>query len=161
MIGYIIEGIIAVGIIGLLLIYISGLKEELSNTIKSNRKNEKDLLWWQNYADEISEKKADILTAHEERLKLLENRNKELERELDAKNDEILLLENQLSAYGINNPDDIFKPLRDGLVAIDLDRSPLKYVEANSIREATKDLDFPNSSEAINKFMTRQAKKED
>lgn len=158
MIGYIVEGIIAVGIIGLLLIYISGLKEELSNTIKLNRKNEKDLLWWQNYADEISEKKADILTTHEDRLKLLESRIKDLERELDAKNDEILLLERKLlEESGISEITvESTKPLSKEFGEVSTD-----ILEINKLREATKDLDFPNSSEIINRFMTRQAKKED
>lgn len=158
MIGYIVEGIIAVGIIGLLLIYISGLKEELSNTIKSNRKNEKDLLWWQNYADEISEKKADILTTHEDCLKLLESRIKDLERELDSKNDEILLLERKLlEESGISEITvESTKPLSKEFGEVSTD-----ILEINKLREATKNLDFPNSSEIINRFMTRQAKKED
>lgn len=139
--------------IGVCIAFIMGIKDDLKWGLRENERLEHDVDWWQDYCDKIVEEHKETLNEHEERLESLQSKIKDLEREIDAKNDEILLLERKLLEAS-------------GISVISVENTDI--LEANELREATKDLDFPPTdkvdtdiSDAINKFLNRQAKKED
>lgn len=139
--------------IGVCIAFIMGIKDDLKWGLRENERLEHDVDWWQDYCDKIVEEHKETLNEHEERLESLQSKIKDLEREVDAKNDEILLLERKLLEAS-------------GISVISVKNTDI--LEANELREATKDLDFPPTdkvdtdiSDAINKFLNRQSKKED
>ena len=158
--------------IGVCIAFIMGIKDDLKWGLRENERLEHDVDWWQDYCDKIVEEHKETLNEHEERLSKLQSKIKDLEREIDAKNDEILYLEKQILNYsGITV--ESAKPLPKEFREVSTD-----ILEANELREATKDLDFPPvgkieedptdfwptniiKSDAINKFLNRQSKKED
>ena len=97
---------------------------------------------------------------HENRLKELEKNSEMLLKELEAAQEKALIKESE-------NDKLIFEmSLKDGMSETDAMK---KIDEANAIRIATKDLDFPpvdkvedgDISDAVSKFLNRQAKKEE
>lgn len=146
--------VLAMGVVGG--VYILGLKDAINEKDSKIKKLESDLEWWQEYCNDITADKTTIINTHENRLK-------ELEREIDAKNDEILLLERKLLEKD-SKPVTLEEYCHE--LGWQVGQEMLK--EANELREATKDLDFPpvdkvedGISDTINKFNARQAKKED
>lgn len=148
--------------IGVCIAFIMYMKHDIKWGLRENERLEHDVDWWQDYCDTLVEQHKDVLNDHEELLKKLQSQIKNLEREIDAKNDEILYLEKEMLNYsGITV--ESAKPLPKEFREVSTD-----ILEANELREATKDLDFPPTdkvdtdiSDAINKFLNRQSKKED
>lgn len=139
--------------IGVCIAFIMYTKHDIKWRLRENERLERDVDWWQDYCDTLVDQHKDALNDHEELLKKFQNQIKVLEREIDAKNDEILLLERKLLEAS-------------GISVISVENTDI--LEANELREATKDLDFPPTdkvdtdfSDAINKFLNRQSKKED
>ncbi len=135
--------VLAMGIVGG--IYILGLKDAINEKDSKIKKLESDLEWWQEYCNDITADKTTIINTHENRLK-------ELEREIDAKNNEILLLERKLlEKEGV----EILTPIPEGTIYKKVELKPedidenvtdsvlSKVKNIIALREATKDLDFP------------------
>lgn len=149
-------------------VMILGFKDDISEKEKRIKKLEQDLDWWQEYADKIEDEKTDILKKHEERLNVLSERNKSLLEELDKAKLEII----EKDGTHVVLYEDIDKIPDDVIKYAEHDIIPMKnIVEANEIRTATKDLDFPPVekvndavdviSDAIKRFQERQNKKEE
>ena len=150
--------VLAMGIVGG--IYILGLKDAIKEKESQIYKLEHDLEWWQEYCDNITAEKTTIINTHENRLKELEKNSEMLLKELEAAQERALIKESE-------NDKLIFEmSLKDGMSETDAMK---KIDEANAIRIATKDLDFPpvdkveddDISDAVSKFLNRQAKKEE
>ena len=166
------------GAIGGTLAYILSLRNEIRHLRDRIKIRDYDYLNLNDMCSMMSQHYAKMMDDHEKALEELEEEKDNLRKQLEEAQEEII-------KYKVWTKDELMseetldiKPLPDGLVAIDLNGSPLKYVQANSIREATKDLDFPPvgkieedptdfwptniiKSDAINKFNARQAKKEE
>lgn len=159
--------------IGVCIAFIMGIKDDLKWGLRENERLEHDVDWWQDYCDKIVEEHKETLNGHEERLSKLQSKIKDLEREVDAKNDEILLLEKKILEKDS-------KPMTLEEYGYELGRQVGQEIlkEANELREATKDLDFPPTDkvdsisysnyygqrdmpDAFKKFFDRQSKKED
>lgn len=149
--------VLAMGIVGG--IYILGLKDAINEKESRIDKLEHDLEWWQEYCDNITAEKTTIINTHENRLKELEKNSEMLLKELEAAQERALDKESE-------NDKLIFEmSLKDGMSKTEAMK---KIDEANAIRIATRDLDFPpvdkvddDISDAVSKFLNRQAKKEE
>lgn len=150
--------VLAMGIVGG--IYILGLKDAIKEKESRIDKLEHDLEWWQEYCDDITAEKATIISMHENRLKELEEQSRGLLSDIEKAYDKVLKKENEYNKL-------LFElSLKDGM---DETEAMKKIDEANAIRIATKDLDFPpvdkveddDISDAVSKFLNRQAKKEE
>ena len=147
--------VLAMGIVGG--IYILGLKDAIKEKESRIDKLEHDLEWWQEYCDSITAEKTTIINTHENRLKELEEQSRGLLNDIEKAYDEVLKKENEYNKL-------LFElSLKDGM---DETEAMKKIDEANAIRIATKDLDFPpvdkvedDISDAVSKFLNRQAKK--
>lgn len=149
--------VLAMGIVGG--IYILGLKDAIKEKDSRIKKLESDLDWWEKYCDDIVAEKTTIINTHENRLKELEEQSRGLLSDIEKAYDEVLKKENEYNKL-------LFElSLKDGM---DETEAMKKIDEANDIRIATKDLDFPpvdkvddDISDAVSKFLNRQAKKEE
>lgn len=150
--------VLAMGIVGG--IYILGLKDAINEKDGRIKKLESDLDWWEKYCDDIVAEKTTIINTHENRLKELEEQSRSLLNDIGEAYDEVLKKENEYNKL-------LFElSLKDGM---DENEAMKKIDEANSIRIATKDLDFPpvdkveddDISDAVSKFLNRQSKKEE
>lgn len=149
--------VLAMGIVGG--IYILGLKDAINEKDSRIKKLESDLDWWEKYCDDIVAEKTTIINTHENRLKELEEQSRGLLNDIEKAYDEVLKKESEYNKL-------LFElSIKDGM---DETEAMKKINEANSIRIATKDLDFPpvdkvedNISDAVSKFLNRQAKKEE
>lgn len=166
------------GAIGGTLAYILSLRNEIRHLRDRIKIRDYDYLNLNDMCSMMSQHYAKMMDDHEKALEELEEEKDDLRKKLEEAQEEII-------KYKVWTKDELvseeildIKPLSDGLVAIDLDGSPNKYIQANSIREATKDLDFPPvgkieedptdfwptniiKSDAISKFNARQSKKEE
>lgn len=150
--------VLAMGIVGG--IYILGLKDAINEKNSRIKKLESDLDWWEKYCDDIVAEKTTVINTHENRLKELEEQSRGLLSDIEKAYDEVLKKENEYNKL-------LFElSLKDGM---DETEAMKKIDEANDIRIATKDLDFPtvdkveddDISDAVSKFLNRQAKKEE
>lgn len=148
--------VLAMGIAGG--IYILGLKDAINEKDGRIKKLESDLDWWEKYCDDIVAEKTTIINTHENRLKELEEQSRSLLNDIGEAYDEVLKKENEYNKL-------LFElSIKDGM---DETEAMKKIDEANAIRIATKDLDFPpvdkveddDISDAVSKFLNRQAKK--
>lgn len=147
--------VLAMGIVGG--IYILGLKDAINEKDGRIKKLESDLDWWEKYCDDIVAEKTTIINTHENRLKELEEQSRGLLSDIEKAYDEVLKKENEYNKL-------LFElSLKDGM---DETEAMKKISEANSMRAATMDLNFPpvekvkdDISDAVSKFMNRQAKK--
>lgn len=157
------------GAIGGTIAYILSLRNEIKHLRNLVEVWDHDYLSLNDMCSMMSQHYAEMMDNHEKALEELEEEKDNLRKELEEAQEEII-------KYKVWTKDELLseeildiKPLPDGLIAIDLDGSPNKYIEANSIREATKDLDFPpvdkveddDISDTVSKFLNRQAKKEE
>lgn len=124
--------VLAMGIVGG--IYILGLKDAINEKDGKIKKLESDLDWWEKYCDDIVAEKTTIINTHENRLKELEEQSRSLLNDIGEAYDEVLKKENEYNKLLF----ELF--LKDGM---DENEAMKKIDEANSIRIATKDLDFP------------------
>jgi hypothetical protein len=166
------------GAIGGTLAYILSLRNEIRHLRNRIEVWDHDYLNLSEMCSMMSQHYAEMMDNHEKALEELEEEKDDLRKQLEDAQEEII-------KYKVYTKDELLaedtldiKPLPDGLVAIDLDGSPNKYIQSNAIREATKDLDFPPvgkieedptdfwptniiKPDAISKFLNRQAKKEE
>lgn len=150
------------GAIGGTLAYILSLRNEIRHLRNLVEVWDHDYLNLNDMCSMMSQHYAEMMDNHEKALKELEEEKDNLRKELEEAQEEIIKYqENFHVQYNINN---------DGSVQFGASWSePLKYAEANSLHEATKDLEFPpvdkiednDTSDAISKFLNRQAKKEE
>ncbi len=149
--------VLAMGTVGG--IYILGLKDAINEKDSRIKKLESDLDWWEKYCDDIVAEKTTVINTHENRLKELEEQSRGLLSDIEKAYDEVLKKESEYNKL-------LFElSLKDGM---DETEAMKKIDEANAIRIATKDLDFPpvdkvddDISDAVSKFLNRQAKKEE
>ena len=149
--------VLAMGIVGG--IYILGLKDAINEKDSRIKKLESNLDWWEKYCDDIVAEKTTLINTHENRLKELEEQSRSLLNDIEKAHDEVLKKENEYNKL-------LFElSLKDGM---DETEAMKKVDEANAIRIVTKDLDFPpvdkvedDISDAVSKFLNRQAKKEE
>lgn len=149
--------VLAMGIVGG--IYVLGLKDAINEKDSRIKKLESDLDWWEKYCDDIVAEKTTVINTHENCLKELEEQSRGLLSDIEKAYDEVLKKENEYNKL-------LFElSLKDGM---DETEAMKKVDEANAIRIATRDLDFPpvdkvddDISDAVSKFLNRQAKKEE
>lgn len=150
------------GAIGGTLAYILSLRNEIRHLRDRIKVRDYDYLNLNDMCSMMSQHYAKMMDDHEKALEELEEEKDGLRKQLEEAQEEIIKYQENLHIqYNIND---------DGDVQFGASWSePLKYAEANSLREATKDLDFPpvdkveddGTSDAISKFLNRQAKKEE
>lgn len=150
------------GAIGGTLAYILSLRNEIRHLRNLVEVWDHDYLNLNDMCSMMSQHYAEMMDNHEKALEELEEEKDDLRKELEEAQEEIIKYQENLHVqYNIND---------DGNVQFGVSwDEPLKYTEANSLREATKDLDFPpvdkiednDTSDAISKFLNRQAKKEE
>lgn len=147
------------GAIGGTIAYILSLRNEIRHLRNLVEVWDHDYLNLNEMCSMMSQHYTNMMDDHEKALEELEKEKDDLRNQLEEAQEEII-------KYKVWTKDELLseeilhiKPLESGFVAID---------NANSIREATKDLDFPpvdkvedNTSDAISKFLNRQSKKED
>lgn len=150
------------GTIGGTLAYILSLRNEIRHLRDRIKIRDYDYLNLNDMCSMMSQHYAKMMDDHEKALEELEEEKDNLRKELEEAQEEIIKYQEDFHVqYNIND---------DGNVQFGVSwNEPLKYAEANSLREATKDLDFPpvdkiednDTSDAISKFLNRQAKKEE
>ena len=149
------------GAIGGTLAYILSLRNEIRHLRDRIKVRDYDYLNLNDMCSMMSQHYAQMMDDHEKALEELEKEKDDLRKQLEEAQEEIIKYQENLHVqYNIND---------DGNVQFGVSwDEPLKYAEANSLREATKDLDFPpvdkvedDTSDAISKFLNRQAKKEE
>lgn len=150
------------GAIGGTLAYILSLRNEIRHLRDRIKIRDYDYLNLNDMCSMMSQHYAKMMDDHEKALEELEEEKDNLRKELEEAQEEIIKYQEDFHVqYNIND---------DGNVQFGVSwNEPLKYAEANSLREATKDLDFPpvdkiednDTSDAISKFLNRQAKKEE
>lgn len=124
------------GAIGGTLAYILSLRYEIRHLRSRIEIQDRDRLSLNDMCSMMSQHYAEMMDNHEKALEELEEEKDTLRKQLEEAQEEIIKYQENLHIqYNIND---------DGDVQFGASWSePLKYVEANSIREATKDLDFP------------------
>ena len=131
--------VLAMGTVGG--IYILGLKDAINEKDSRIKKLESDLDWWEKYCDDIVAEKTTVINTHENRLKELEEQSRGLLSDIEKAYDEVLKKESEYNKL-------LFElSLKDGM---DETEAMKKIDEANAIRIATRDLDFPPVEKMVN-----------